>query len=229
MPDLRPADNTDKGRIKMPYSDNEKLRRFADEVLGLAEAERRRIESETEAKYEQLLAEGKKKIREETLDYLTREIGKIRQKSGQALSQHTLQKRKELLLYRENILKTVSDKVLAKLGEFVQSPDYKAFLVTLCVKVLKEQDTAFVLYLSESDMQYKEELLSAVSACPELKGKVLDILPEKNIRLGGIRFLSGSGRVLINETLDERFRAEHEHLVRLIHPLSATAEDEAPL
>lgn len=210
----------------MPYSDNEKLRRFADEVIAMAEAERKQIESETEKKYEQLLAEGKRKIRDDTLDYLAREINNLRQKSGQSLSQHTLQKRKELLLYRENIIKTVSDKVLTRLADFVRSPDYRTFLVRLCVNVLKNQNHAFILYLSEADMQYKSDLLSAVEAHPELKEKVIDILPEKNIRLGGIRFLSASGRILINETIDERFKLQHDHLIELIEPVSGAADEE---
>ena len=210
----------------MPYSENEKLQRFADEVISMAETERKRIVSEKEIRYKDLMAAGKEKIRNDALDYLAREINSLRQKSGQHLSQHSLKKQKELQLYREKIQKTVAEKLHARLDSFVKSPDYKVFLIDLCINILKKQNLSFVLYLSEGDMQYKKDLLSAVAAHPDLKEKIIDILPEKSICFGGIRFLSDSGRILINETLDERLKRQHEHLIKLVKPVYGSSDKE---
>lgn len=206
--------------MHMALKENEKLQRFADEVFSQADVERNQILKETQEQHEKLLEEGTRKIREEAKAYLAGEIKELRRKNSQQLSKHTMQLRKDLLLYRENLIQNISEKVTERICAFTQSSEYKDYLIKLCINVLRSQEADFVLYLSENDMKYKADILGAVSNNSDLVGRVTDILPEKNIKLGGIRFWSVSKGILINETIDENLEHQREYFIKLIGPVS---------
>ncbi len=203
----------------MALKENEKLQRFADDVLRQANAERDEILGETQQQYEQLLKEGAEQIRKEADRLIETETKELRRKSNLQLSQQTMQERKELLLYRESLIQSLLDNVTERITAFTTSDEYRDYLIRLCMLVLSERDAVFTLYLSQRDMKYKDDLLNAVKE-RKPAGKISDILPERSIRLGGIRFWSEGSGMLINETIDENLARKQKDFVRLIGPVS---------
>lgn len=203
----------------MPVRDDEKLIRFTNEVIGEAESIADRIDSEVSAQEKQRLDEGEHAILTEAYELIQRELKQIRRENSQALSREIMEKRRELLLYREEIMQGVIGRAQEKLAAFAAGADYKDWLVRLCVKVLKNQSASFTIYLSPNDLKYKYAILEALDELLDEKletgsteaAPVYSVTPDKSIKLGGAIFYSSTESISINATLDDSLNSERTH------------------
>ena len=193
----------------MPIRDEEKLMRFVNEALGEAEEIAGRIDSEVTAEEKKRLDEGEHKILTEVYERIQSEMKRIRRENSQALSREIMETRRELLLYREEIMKNVLDRAREKLTEFVSGESYKDWLVKLCVGVLRKQSASFTIFLSQNDLQYKYAILEALD---DLLNKKL----ETGTKIGGARFYSAAHGISIDATLDDGLNSEKAHFNSLL-------------
>lgn len=210
----------------MSVRDEEKLMRFVNEALGEAEEIASRIEAEVSAEESKRLEEGERKILAEAYAHIQSELKNIRRENSQTLSRKIIESRRELLLYREQIMGKVFDMTREKLVGFTAGESYRNWLVQLCVDVLRKQSASFTIYLSPKDMQYKYNILEALDALLDEKleygtsdaAPVYSVTPDKNIKLGGARFYSSARGISIDATLDDGLNAERSHFNSLLGP-----------
>ena len=210
----------------MPVRDDEKLMRFVNEALGEAEEIAARIDSEVTAEEKKRLDEGEKKILTEAYELIQGELKNIRRENSQTLSREVMERRRELLLYREEIMKKVIDRAREKLTAFAGSDEYKNWLVRLCVSVLRKQSASFTIFLSPNDLRYKYAILEALDDLLDEKletgstdaAPVYSVTPDKNIKLGGARFYSAAHGISIDATLDDGLNSERAHFNSLLGP-----------
>lgn len=219
----------------MSVRDEEKLMRFVNEALGEAEEIAARIDSEVSAEEKKCLDEGEKKILTEVYERIQSEMKKIRRENSQTLSREIMEKRRELLLYREEIMKNVLDRARVKLIDFAASPEYRDWLVKLCVGVLRKQSASFTIFLSPNDLQYKYSILEALDDLLDEKletgttyaAPVYSVTPDKNIKIGGARFYSAAHGISIDATLDDGLNAEKSHFNTLLGQAVSDTEAQA--
>ena len=219
----------------MSVRDEEKLMRFVNEALGEAEEIAARIDSEVSAEEKKSLDEGEKKILTEVYERIQSEMKKIRRENSQTLSREIMEKRRELLLYREEIMKNVLDRARVKLIDFAASPEYRDWLVKLCVGVLRKQSASFTRFLSPNDLQYKYPILEALDDLLDEKletgttyaAPVYSVTPDKNIKIGGARFYSAAHGISIDATLDDGLNAEKSHFNTLLGQSVSDTEAQA--
>ncbi|MBQ8509779.1 MAG: hypothetical protein IJ493_07730 [Clostridia bacterium] len=217
----------------MSIQDEAKLRRFADEALGEAEAIASKIDAEVDAERRRRLEEGEKRILSEAYDHIQTELKNIRRQNSQELSRCTMEERRKLLLYREEIMRQVFDRVRERILDFTSTDAYRDYLVKLCVDVLRRQSLSFTIYLSPRDMTCKYAILEGLDNLLDEKlevgtteaAPVYSVLPDKNIKLGGARFHSVSGGILINATLDDNLLRQREVFSQMLGPVTAEGGD----
>ncbi len=172
---------------------------FKDAVLSLAEARSMEIIAEA----------GKKRAEELELAYKLAESAdyaavreKYYQESEKEFMAVASQVRQELLVYRSELVDSLFQAAKEQLLAFTQTAEYPAWLAGL-LKAHLELAAAgrpLTLRLRPADMPHKEALLRLL---PQAQ-----VLADKSIRLGGLKI--DDGRVLFDETLDEKLRAEQE-------------------
>ena len=213
----------------MSIRDEEKLRLFTDEALGSAEDTADRINKETNDEESRLLAEGEHKILTEAYEKIQSELKNIRRDNSRELSRETMIKRRELLLYREEIMHNVFDAAREKIEQFTASEEYGNYLVKLATNVLSKQSASFTLFLSPRDLRYKYAILEGLDNLLDEKlemgtseaAPVYSVTPDKNIKLGGIRFYSASRGISINATLDDDLTRQKEFFTSLLGPVTS--------
>ena len=201
----------------MSIRDEEKLRLFTDEALGSAEDTADRINKETNDEESRLLAEGEHKILTEAYEKIQSELKNIRRDNSRELSRETMIKRRELLLYREEIMQNVFDAAREKIEQFTAT------------NVLSKQSASFTLFLSPRDLRYKYAILEGLDNLLDEKlemgtseaAPVYSVTPDKNIKLGGIRFYSASRGISINATLDDDLARQKEFFTSLLGPVTS--------
>jgi vacuolar-type H+-ATPase subunit E/Vma4 len=208
----------------MSIRDEEKIRRFTDEVFEEAESIAEKMNAETDAEEALRLKEGENKILAEAYDLIQNEIKNINRENSQILSQEIMKTRRELLLYREEIMHRVFERAREKINVFTSSDEYGKYLVKLCVDVLRRQDSSFTIYLSPRDMALKYQILQALDNMLDEKfesgttkaAPVFSIMPDRNIKLGGARFYSTARGISINATFDENLIHQKEYFTELL-------------
>lgn len=211
----------------MSIRDEEKLRRFTDEALGEAEATAAKINTEVDAEEARRLNEGEQKILTEAYERIQSELKVIRRENSQAVSREIMETRRELLLYREQIMRRVFDKAREKIVRFTESDGYGEYLVKLCTGIISRQSASFTIFLSPRDLAHKYAILEGLDNLLDEKlemgtteaAPVFSVMPDKNIKLGGARFYSAARGISINATLDENLNRQREYFTELLGPV----------
>lgn len=229
----RKRSHSESYNISMSIRDEEKLRRFAEESLGEAEATAAKINAEVDSEEARRLTEGEHKILQAAYEHIQTELKSIRRENSQILSREIMETRRELLLYREELMHRVFDKAREKITEFVASDGYKDYLVKLCQNVLRRQSASFTLYMSPRDLMYKYDVLEGLDNLLDEKlemgtteaAPVYSVMPDKSIKLGGVLFYSAARGISINATFDENLAHQKEFFTGLLGPVSADTSD----
>lgn len=208
-------------------SDEDKLERFKSSVMEAANSEAAAILDEVAAKKESMLAEGCRSIDAEAAEWLDGELKALNRKNARQYALESTKLRENQLLGREAVIDEIITRARAKLADYVKTEAYGERLAGICVEVARTRGESFTVYLSQTDTEkYKLPILRALEDFQEQQAievgytehvsPVYTVVPDREIKLGGAKFLSAEGGVFINETLDEYLRLGRERLTKLV-------------
>lgn len=167
-----------------------------EEIERLASLEEEKILAEAkqleEEAYNQIKAEAKKDA--EAL--LAKELVEISSNASVEASLSQEEKTKKLVEKRDEYVTTIFSKAKDKLVEFVNSQDYKAYLIKHIKEIGKlYQMENSTLKLRKEDMKYQDELIKAY-------GISLDVEVSDKIMIGGFIIENKATNVVVDESLD---------------------------
>ena len=164
----------------------ERLAGFEEEKI-LAEA--KQLEEEV---YNQIKAEAKKDA--EVL--LAKELVEISSNASVEASLSQEEKTKKLVEKREEDVANIFGEAKEKLVEFVDSKDYKAYLIKHIEKIGKlYQMENSILKLRKEDLKYKDKLIKAY-------GMPIEVEVSDKILIGGFIIENKATNVVVDESLD---------------------------
>lgn len=164
----------------------ERLANLEEEKI-LAEAK----ELEDEA-YRQLEAEAKK----DADALLAKELVEISSSASVEASSSQEERTKKLVEKRDGYVANIFSEAKNKLTEFVNSTEYKTYLVEHMKKIGElYQMNDSILWLREEDMKYADELVKAY-------GIELKVEQSSNITIGGFIIENKETNVVVDESLD---------------------------
>lgn len=167
-----------------------------EEIERLASLEEEKILAEAkqleEEAYNQIKAEAKKDA--EAL--LAKELVEISSNASVEASLSQEEKTKKLVEKRDEYVTNIFSKAKDKLVEFVNSQDYKAYLIKHIKEIGKlYQMENSTLKLRKEDMKYQDELIKAY-------GISLDVEVSDKIMIGGFIIENKATNVVVDESLD---------------------------
>ena len=164
----------------------ERIAGFEEEKI-LAEA--KQLEEEV---YNQIKAEAKKDA--EVL--LAKELVEISSNASVEASLSQEEKTKKLVEKREEYVANIFGEAKEKLVEFVDSKDYKAYLIKHIEKIGKlYQMENSILKLRKEDLKYKDKLIKAY-------GMPIEVEVSDKILIGGFIIENKATNVVVDESLD---------------------------
>ncbi|WP_455683177.1 V-type ATP synthase subunit E [Thomasclavelia sp.] len=167
-----------------------------EEIERLASLEEEKILAEAkqleEEAYNQIKAEAKRDA--EAL--LAKELVEISSNASVEASLSQEEKTKKLVEKRDEYVANIFSKAKEKLVEFVDSKDYKVYLIKHIGEIGKlYQMENSILKLRKEDMKYKDELIKAY-------GMSIGVEASDNILIGGFIIENKATNVVVDESLD---------------------------
>lgn len=167
-----------------------------EEIERLASLEEEKILAEAkqleEEAYNQIKAEAKRDA--EAL--LAKELVEISSNASVEASLSQEEKTKKLVEKRDEYVANIFSKAKEKLVEFVDSKDYKVYLIKHIGEIGKlYQMENSILKLRKEDMKYKDELIKAY-------GMSIEVEASDNILIGGFIIENKATNVVVDESLD---------------------------
>ncbi len=150
-----------------------------DEIEKIADQEEKQILEEAKAlekeAYAQMEAEAKKDAKRQ----LEKELAAISSKASIDAAANLEQRTKKLVEKRDELVKNIFEQAKNKLIAFVESDEYKDYLINHIQKIGQEyQMTGCILNLRKEDMKYQKELVKAY-------GFDIEVKENDQIHLGG--------------------------------------------
>lgn len=143
----------------------DKLLHFTDAVLKNAVRERETLNRQMAEIRAKTLNEARIEAKEAARTYYDREAARIRAESGQEVSRHLMEIKRQVYLRRKEIGQEVFTKVRERVAEFTASPEYPAHLRGLLASAMKQLPgaTSVSLRLRKEDLPYGEELANSIA------------------------------------------------------------------
>ena len=167
-----------------------------DEIEKIADQEEKQILEEAKAlekeAYAQMEAEAKKDAKRQ----LEKELAAISSKASIDAAANLEQRTKKLVEKRDELVKNIFEQAKNKLIAFVESDEYKDYLIDHIQKIGQEyQMTGCILNLRKEDMKYQKELVKAY-------GFDIEVKDNNQIHLGGFIIENPVTHVVCDETLE---------------------------
>ena len=167
-----------------------------DEIEKIADQEEKQILEEAKAlekeAYAQMDAEAKKDAKRQ----LEKELAAISSKASIDAAANLEQRTKKLVEKRDELVKNIFEQAKNKLIAFVESDEYKDYLIDHIQKIGQEyQMTGCILNLRKEDMKYQKELVKAY-------GFDIEVKDNDQIHLGGFIIENPVTHVVCDETLE---------------------------
>ena len=201
----------------MALSDEEKLKKFADEAMSDAEKISEEIKSNTKREFQEKLEDGERKLLSQMNGYVKHETEKIKKETGLAISQAEIKVKQDYFRYIDSVSSQVFENMAEKLGKFMESDDYEAYLFECCGNVIKKTGANIDIFYAPKD----EYVMTG--KVKERLGKLFDISQTKlkkdeTIKTGGLRFFDHERNILINDVFDEKSERAKKLLNSIIGP-----------
>ena len=94
-------------------------------------------------------------------------------------------------------------KQLQKFHAFVESDEYVTYLEKKAKQASEAQFEEAVMYVRDADLKLADQLVKAY-------GKQIEVKASDRIQLGGLIVEDKLSALVVNETLDEALKAQHE-------------------
>lgn len=175
-----------------------------EEIERLASLEEKKILAEAkeleEEAYRQIKAEAKK----DADALLAKELVEISSNASVEASLSQEEKTKKLVETREDYVAKIFEEAKDKLIEFVNSDDYKSYLIKHMEKIssLYQMDDS-ILKLRQNDIKYTDDLVKAYGI--DLAVEVSD-----EIKIGGFIIENKATNVVVDESLDTALENQKE-------------------
>ena len=183
----------------------EKCAQFRRSIMGQAKAQMDEIDRDLEAFRAQELAQCKADARGNSHQIVDEEQGRIRERSGRAVSERRSELRRQLCQRREILTDEIFQQVREELARFVSGPEYPAYLRELAKKAasFRRAEEEVVIEVRQEDLAYRRELSRACGGpCRVEEGK--------GITIGGLRFSLPQRRLGGDETLDSAIEEQRQ-------------------
>lgn len=189
-------------------NDNKITDVFLNAIQNSAEKEKQQIEDEIKALKEAELKKSEDEGLSEAFEFIQKEIEKKRASIRTELAKKERQSLAELFMLRKEMTEKVFARATEKLTAFTQTSEYKEKLLD-SAKKLSELfgSNACTLQVKESDLRFKDEIASAFKTTPKIE-------TDNTIKLGGIKGVCTSMKIIADETLDSRLELQYDWFIR---------------
>ena len=175
--------------------DKEKLSRFQKTVLSEAEEKIQNIQEEAEEYKKSELEKTRQLEYDRIFTYMQTQVHNLEWKYRQVVTKKSLEAKREVLIYRNELTEKVFTQTREKLQHFAASAEYRVYLIKRLEKAVKKFPCeGAVIAVREEDLSFEKDLLKAA---PSADSVVLD----KSNRLGGFRLINQASGLLLDETL----------------------------
>lgn len=160
--------------------------------------------SGAEKRLEDALARARQQLAYETGDIKKRRLAEIDTRLGAQISAAENESRAGLFKRREEIRMEVFDAAKKQIEEFVEHGSYKELLITSAKRIVQTmKGQCAELILREADKKYATDICAIL-------GNSITLHVDNGIKLGGIIVKSADGKMMIDDTLDERLRQQQQ-------------------
>lgn len=179
--------------------ENEILKAIEEDVKEQADLVIGQINDEIDSLHNEEIKSFKEGLAKEQETYLEKELNDLRVLSITQASRAKLKTKHDLLELRQKLVGEMLEEVEAKLKDFSNTDEYKAYLLKN-IKTIKESDGYFLVK--------KEEEKTLREVLKELKRN--DEIKEGHFALGGVKYIATSAHVEYDFSLDTRFAEASE-------------------
>ena len=186
------------------------LDRFTASVLSEATQEAEHSLRDLEEKRRATLAAAEDSALNDSYHFVRSEIARIRAEKGREISRHMLENQRVLALRREEIARSVFDKVVQRLAGYTAGPEYPDRLLALFRQAVEAVggEGPLVVYLRPEDMGAEAALRRA---CP---GRALEVRSGE-FHLGGLIVDCPEQNLRADQTFDTTLRGMEGHFAEL--------------
>lgn len=170
----------------------EQRNKLSEEAQRIKEAEKIRIEDE---------------ILSDAYHLIRKEMSEMRIAISSDRSKKEIESRKKLFDKRREIVDKVFSTAKNRLCEYVKTDEYVKFLeesARRISKTLKQKDV--VIFVRDADKNFSENIKNSF-------GRDCCIDVSDQIEIGGLKAVSKTAGMIVDETLDERLASQHEWFV----------------
>lgn len=183
------------------YSDN-RLSKFEKVVFSDASEKANGIISEANQTAEKIVKDAQKKARKITNEMLLKSTAKFQKQYAFETANSAFCAKRELILKRTEFTDDLFQKVKEKLINFTKTDDYKNYLISV-------YNTAKNEYKSDAEIECSK---SDEALCKEIFEE--KIKPCDDIKVGGVRIVLESEKVIIDKTFDEALKDEKAEFIK---------------
>lgn len=161
----------------------EEAKEEAENILRRAEAEKNRIETQTEDTIQSIIG------------------GELRAVHDRIVGGAQLQGRKQVMEARAEVVNKVFQQVGEEIKNVVKGPDYKNILVNLAQESIETLEEDCIIYANKEDTEYLKSVMEQLPT-----GKKVKIETSPVDIVGGITVVNMKGTKTIYNTLDSRLK-----------------------
>lgn len=177
--------------------ENYKLAKFQAAVFAEIDMKTVQIKQEAELLKEKELEKNKDIQLDNSYNYIQQKSTDIKKKYKCEVARFSLDKKRELLIRRNEIADRVMNNVALRLTSFLNTPEYVSFLAKKLTSFIKENDvSSATLQLGVSDFSRKDEIAKSLPVG-------FQITLNDNIKLGGFIVLDTQSGTYFDETLEQ--------------------------
>ena len=177
----------------------EKLSKFEKVILDDSKAEAQSIIENAKAEEKQIIKNAKAKAKDIENQILKEGKSKIQKQYNFAISNSEFELKKELIEKRTQMTKSVFEKVLVKVNEFVSSEEYKVYLQKAVESATEKNSGTYYIEARGKDESLLKNLF------PDVIIKTVN-----DISVGGVRVIFDNG-ILYDFTFDEKLSEQEKN------------------
>lgn len=184
---------------------SERLTAFLKTVTDFADAQCSDLEYKAQSFKDENIEAYQKKAEQENREYIDYEVGRIKTAVNKTISDYEAEKKSALISLRTQITEDVFGKVEDKIIKFKSSADYEAFLLKSAESLKNAVGDNGIILISTDDMKYADMIADATQC---------KVKEDNTIELGGLRAISSDQTVMIDDTFENRLKAEHQNFIK---------------
>jgi vacuolar-type H+-ATPase subunit E/Vma4 len=200
----------------MANRDNEKLKRFSEALLADAQRRADSMLAKSKQSADELVSSAKADADERLRMYFDSESIRLKNELDSACGACRREWRNKISELRESMTQKLMLDLAFKMQDYTHTSEYRDYLCRVCERVLSAHKINFTVYLSGDDMQYSLDILKALSKSPEAAAALDGIECDSQIKLGGVRFVSGEKGIALDLTFDRALEDQREKYTALI-------------